>query len=129
MRIFKTKSFSRWARKEGLTDKALIEAAHEVKEGLVDGRLGGGVCKKRVGLNGRGKRGGVRTLLAYFTGSHAFFVFGFSKSERSNITKEETDTLKKLAKNLLSYDEKNIKQALKAGELKEIKDGYYKING
>jgi hypothetical protein len=32
--------------------------------GLIDADLGGGVLKKRVGLAGRGKRGGVRTLVA-----------------------------------------------------------------
>ncbi|MFY9138571.1 MAG: type II toxin-antitoxin system RelE/ParE family toxin, partial [Zwartia sp.] len=30
--------------------------------GLIDADLGGGILKKRVGLSGRGKRGGARTL-------------------------------------------------------------------
>ena len=29
MRIFKTKHFDRWAAKEGLTDKALIEVSND----------------------------------------------------------------------------------------------------
>jgi putative transcriptional regulator len=43
---------------------ALSNAVNEMANGLVDADLGGGVFKKRVALPGKGKRGGVRTLLA-----------------------------------------------------------------
>lgn len=35
MRLLKTKPFSRWARKEGLRDRVLREAAEEMRHGLV----------------------------------------------------------------------------------------------
>ena len=60
-RVFKTRHFSRWMRKTELTDSALCEAVAEMSQGLIDADLGGGVVKKRVGLAGRGKRGGART--------------------------------------------------------------------
>ena len=65
MQIFQTKWFARWAAKEGLQSSALILAVAEIEQGLVDANLGGHVVKKRVGLAGRGKSGGVRTLLAF----------------------------------------------------------------
>lgn len=66
-------------RKTDLTDQALCQAVTEMSQGLIDADLGGGVVKKRVGLAGRGKRGGIRTLIATNKGSRWFFVYGFEK--------------------------------------------------
>lgn len=79
-RVFKTRHFQRWMRKSRLTDAALCEAVEEMIAGLIDADLGGGVVKKRIGLSGRGKRGGARTLLATNKGTRWFFVFGFEKT-------------------------------------------------
>ncbi|WP_343294037.1 type II toxin-antitoxin system RelE/ParE family toxin [Vandammella animalimorsus] len=57
-RVFKTRYFSRWMHKTALTDPALCAAVEEMRCGLVDADLGGGVVKKRVALPGRGKSGG-----------------------------------------------------------------------
>lgn len=57
MRVFKTKPFSKWAIKEGITDKMLIDAGTEIEKGLVDASLGGHVLKKRVALKNRDKSG------------------------------------------------------------------------
>ncbi len=78
-RVFKTRHFCRWMRKTELTDKVLCRAIQEMVQGLIDADLGGGVVKKRVGLAGRGKSGGARTLLATNKGSRWFFVYGFEK--------------------------------------------------
>ena len=64
MRIFKNKAFNKWADKEGLSDGALRIAVDEMECGLIDADLGGHLMKKRVAVGGRGKSGGVRTLLA-----------------------------------------------------------------
>ena len=69
MRVFKTKHFHRWMRKTELTDQALCEAVAEMARGLIDADLGGGVVKKRVGLAGRGKRGGASSVSAQSAGS------------------------------------------------------------
>ena len=63
-RVFKTRYFVRWMRKTELSDEALCSAVDEMAQGLIDADLGGGIVKKRVGLSGRGKRGGARTLVA-----------------------------------------------------------------
>lgn len=62
-RAFKTRHFSRWMRKTEMTDDALCAAVAEMARGLIDADLGGGVVKKRIGLAGRGKRGGARALI------------------------------------------------------------------
>ena len=43
-------------------------------------------CGKRLALPGRGKRGGARTLVATNKGNRWFFLFGFEKNARANIT-------------------------------------------
>ena len=51
-------------RKTELNDAMLCQAVSEMERGLLDADLGGGVLKKRIALPGRGKRGGIRTLVA-----------------------------------------------------------------
>ena len=120
MRIFKTKWVHRWAAKEGLRDASLRAAVEEMRRGLVDADLGGCVFKKRVALPGRGKSGSVRTLLAFKQGHHIFFVYGFAKSARTNISDVELKALRRLADELLSYGDMQIQQALGARELIEV---------
>jgi hypothetical protein len=79
MQAFKTRTFAKWANGAGLDDDALATAVAEMERGLIDARLGGEVVKKRLALRGRGKRGGVRTLVAFRQGEKAFFIFGFAK--------------------------------------------------
>ena len=120
MRVFKTRMFARWADKEGVSDAALLVAMDEISRGLIDANLGGHVFKKRVGIGGRGKSGGVRTLLALRVGDRAFFVFGFAKNERSSLNDKEMETLKRLASQLLSYDARELREALSTGKLYEV---------
>jgi hypothetical protein len=119
-RVFKTRHFSRWMRKSDLTDQALCAAVGEMAAGLIDAELGGDVLKKRVGLPGRGKRGGVRTLVATRKGNRWFFVFGFEKSERANITPTERDALQTLASSLLALTAAQLDTAVEDGTLQEI---------
>ncbi len=76
--------------------------------------------KKRVAIGNRGKSGGVRTLLAYQVGEKAFFLYGFAKNARANISAEEKKALKRLAAELLSYDQPALTKAIKAGTLTEV---------
>ena len=119
-RVFKTRHFSRWLRKSGVTDAALCAAVDEMQAGLIDVELGGDVVKKRVALPGRGKRGGARTLVATRKGSRWFFVFGFEKNERSNITSTELEALQTLASALLEMSSAQLDTAVEDGTLQEI---------
>lgn len=120
MAIYKTRWFDRWARKHGLSTSALCDAVHEMANGLYDADLGGGLVKKRVARPGQGKSGGFRTLVATNKGSRWIFVFGFPKNERSNIDKDEAESLKKLAAYLLSLSPQAIGNAQRADELIEV---------
>lgn len=122
MQIYKSKAFHKWAVKEGLKDIALQLAAQEMEQGLVDADLGGHIVKKRIAIEGRGKRGGVRTLLAYQSGSKAFFIYGFAKNAKSNIKADELRALKAYAVTLLSYSDQGLRKAVKAGALIEVTD-------
>ncbi len=119
-RSFKTRYFSRWMRKSGLTDSALCSAVAEMAEGLIDADLGGGIVKKRVGLAGRGKRGGARTLVATNKGTRWFFLYGFEKNDRANITDDELEALKEIAEQLLARTGKQLDEAVQDGSLQEI---------
>lgn len=119
-RVFKTRHFQRWMRKTELTDAALCKAVEEMAAGLIDADLGGSVVKKRVGLAGRGKRGGVRTLVATNKGSRWFFVFGFEKNERANVSDEELEGLQAIAADLLTRTGQQLDQAVVDGALQEI---------
>ena len=47
-------------------------------------------------------------------------VYGFPKSERANIDKDEAEALKKLATHLLSLIAQAVTRATEAGELIEV---------
>ncbi|MEN9474858.1 MAG: hypothetical protein RIS48_1578 [Pseudomonadota bacterium] len=119
-RVFKTRHFSRWMRKTDLTDAALCEAVNEMVAGLVDADLGGDVLKKRVALPGRGKRGGARTLVATRRAGRWFFVFGFEKNEKSNVSSTELEALQTLAAELLTLTSQQLDSAVEDGALQEI---------
>lgn len=119
-KIFKTRHFTRWMRKTDLTDAALSNAVSEMDAGLIDADLGSGVVKKRVALPGRGKRGSARTLVATNKGNRWFFIFGFEKNERANISKKELEALQDIAFDLLRLDSNQLNVHVKSEALLEI---------
>ena len=120
MRIFKTKSFVRFTLKVGIVDAVLCETIAEAERGLIAADLGGGVVKQRVARPGQGKSGGFRTLIVLRSGAVAFFVHGFAKNERDNVGKDELVALKRLAVELLAYDDKTIATVVATGTLVEV---------
>jgi hypothetical protein len=121
MRIFKTKQFRKLADSEGLKDKPLKSAVDEVRQGLVDAQLGGNLAKKRIAIGGKGKRGGVRTILALKSPTaDVFCIYVFAKNQRDNITEAEEKQLRQFAKTLLNMSEAEIQKALTAGALHEV---------
>ncbi|MCA3758320.1 MAG: type II toxin-antitoxin system RelE/ParE family toxin, partial [Phenylobacterium sp.] len=84
MSVYKTKEFSRFARKADLKSADLLDAAQAVASGQWDADLGGGVFKQRIARDGGGKSGGFRTIILFKVGGHSFFVHGFAKNEKAN---------------------------------------------
>jgi len=122
IRIFKTIYFSKWAKKEKIDDKALFLAVKEMQQGLIDADLGGNIYKKRIPIRGQGKSCGARAILAFQENKNVFFIFGFAKSEKANISSNELIALKILAKEVLGYNDINLNKAINAGELLEVQN-------
>jgi hypothetical protein len=105
-RIYKTKWFARFARKEGVRDRSLREAIDRAERGIVDADLGG-----------------YRMLVAYREQGRAVFLFGFAKNERENIDPDELTSLQEIAAAWLMADQKRIETAIETKELQAVSDG------
>ena len=107
-------------RKSSVSDAALVRAVDEMVAGLFDADLGGGIFKKRLPVAGKGKRGGARTILATNRADRWFFLFGFNKSERSNITQQELDIARTIAEVLLTSSDAYIQELPQSGQWLEV---------
>lgn len=122
-RVFKTKTFSRWARKV-VEDVALCRAAREIEQGLFEADLGGGLCKKRIALPGQGKSGSSRTLVAKKHKDAIFFLAGREKSDPgSDFSDHEVEAAKIIGAGLQAADGTKLDQLVAAEILKEICNG------
>ena len=119
-RVMKSRTFNRWQRKANLSNEILCAAIDEMERGLIDASLGGGLYKKRVPLPGKGKRGSSRTILATNLNSRWFFIFGFDKNDRENITQQELVFLQTYADKLLHFSDRELDFLITHGELEEI---------
>ena len=120
VRVFKTKEFARYTRRERLDDERLCEAVERAARGLIDADLGGGLIKQRVARLGQGRRGGYRTLMAFGAKARTVFVYGFAKSERDNIGPDELDFWRRVASAFLSMDETKLRAMIDGQEITEV---------
>lgn len=120
IRAFKTKTFMKWMKKTDLKDQDLLFAIAEMEAGLIDADLGGNVLKKRIALPGMGKRSSSRVLVASKLVRKWFFLFGFTKNEKSNVSDDELIYLQETAKRLFRLSDPEIEASIYAGELKEL---------
>jgi hypothetical protein len=119
-RVFKTKTFDRWAKKV-IADDLLCQAAREIELGLFEADLGQGVCKKRIALPGKGKSGSSRTLVAKQHKSAIFFIAGRQKSDPgTDFTPKEEEAAKVYAGFIESASTQKLNQLAADGILKEI---------
>jgi len=123
-RAFKTRHFHRWMNKTDLTDQSLCHSITEMLSGLVDANLGGSIVKKRIALPGRGKSGGTRTIVATNLGDRWFFLYGFEKNVRANVSSNELEALKAIAADLLELKNDALEIAVAQGKLLEICHDY-----
>jgi hypothetical protein len=122
VRIFKTKLFARFARRERIADANLCEAVERAGRGLVDADLGGGLIKQRVAREGQGRSGGYRALLAFRLKDRTVFIYGFAKNDRDNIDDLELAVARKVSASWLAADTGQIGRALAQGLLIEVKN-------
>jgi hypothetical protein len=120
VRVFKTRWFARYARREQIADGRLREAIERAERGLIDADLGGGVIRLRVARPGQGRSGGCRMLIAYRAGDRAVLLYGFAKHERENIDPDELLTLREIGAAWLAADARRIAEALEEEVLQEV---------
>lgn len=120
MRILKGKWFMRFAQRENIGDEILKGLVNQLNDGRVDADLGGGVYKQRLARKEAGKSRGYRIIMFFKQGRLAFFIYGYAKSERVNITPSELSDFKKLAKTMLLMTDKEMDSVIGAGGYQEI---------
>ncbi len=120
MRVFATRSFNRFARRNRVLDDALCEAVARAERGLIDADLGGGVIKQRAARPGQGRSGGYRVLIAYQPETRAVFLFGFAKNDQENIDDAELTELRKATREILSWNVDGISSMLESGAWTEV---------
>ncbi len=119
-RVFKTKTFDRWAKKV-LTDALLCAAAREIEQGVYEADLGQGVCKKRIAVAGRGKSGSSRTLVAKQHAAAIIFLVGREKNEPGpDFSDVVVETAKTIASELGKQTMDRLEAMAADGTLKEI---------
>jgi hypothetical protein len=123
VRVYKTKPFARFQRREWISDESLCRTIADAEAGLIEADLGGGLIKQRIGRAGSGKRGGYRTVIAYRKETRAFFLLGFAKSVRTNIDDDELATLKRRAAGLLAAADEALDAMIADEELTEVDCG------
>jgi hypothetical protein len=123
MRIFKNKWFERWARKEGVSDESLLDAASEIIAGKVEADLGSYLFKKRLPSKGMGKRGGYRVIVGYKKPNteRIVFLYAFSKSAKANITTKEEAALSLVAENFVLTTGAELQKLIENGSIWEVK--------
>lgn len=122
MRVFKNQWFNHWARREGIADFALFQAAEEIAAGKVEANLGGCLFKKRLPRTGAGKRGGYRVLVGYKrpNADRIIFLYAFAKSEKDTISDREEAALSIVADSFVSSSEEHVAELLEANLLWEV---------
>lgn len=123
MRVFVQKQFDRWAADSGLTETVLMQAAIEAFAGQVDGDLGGFLFKKLIARAGGGKSVGFRTILCFrkANSDRIFFLHGFPKNDKGNISVREEKNLKLVAKFLVDVSDARLVALEEYGEMRELK--------
>ncbi|WP_206452958.1 type II toxin-antitoxin system RelE/ParE family toxin [Aurantimonas marina] len=123
MRVFKTKAFNRDARKARVTDAELAKSVDRVLTGKIDAHLGAHLVKQRVSQGEGGRTGGHRAIIVHKVGGRIVFVHLFAKSARANLTGEELETYRDLAKFFTDLAPEQVEGLLETKEWIEIDYG------
>jgi hypothetical protein len=99
-----------------------MEVIDEMTRGLVGDRLGSHVYKKRLGVDGRGKRGGGRAIVVFKAREVVLFVFGYLKSECANISSNEEEQVRLFARDFMKLSNDARLKLASAGKLLPIKE-------
>jgi hypothetical protein len=121
MRAFKNKWFSRFAKKNHISDEKLRDITNGLEQGRWDADLGLDVYKVRVARPNAGKSHGLRTIVLFRQGEKAFFEYVFAKSEQDNIEDWELKNFRDRALKYFALTDTEIGQRIQDGKLVELK--------
>ncbi len=117
----KTKWFNKWAKKNAVSDNSLLKTINNLSNNLGTVELGGGLYKIRTPKIGQGKSGGFRTIVVFKEDEIVVFVYGFAKTDKDNLDKEELKYFKILAKDLLNIRKQEYIKLEKQGSFISLK--------
>jgi len=120
MNAYMTKTFKKWAEHNKIKNKSLRRCLDEIENGSADANLGANLYKQRVALQGQGKSGSHRVILAVKIRDKAFFLYGFSKSAQDNLSTKELKAYKLIAKKFLTMNEVEIQHHINSKVLSEV---------
>jgi hypothetical protein len=123
VRLYKSKWFVRFAKKERISDAKLSTAIENAEKGLIDADYGDGLIKQRISRPGEGKSGGYRSIILFRKGERSFFVYGFAKSDQDDIDISDERDFKELAAVLLNASDEQLADLLESGKYQEVKYG------
>jgi hypothetical protein len=115
-RVFKTRWFSKAAKKAAIHDKELCTAVRQAMQGLADD-LGGGVFKK--GLNDNMHR----SIILAKAGRWWVYEYMFAKKDRDNIDSDELTQFRQLAKGYAALNAQQVQQLIDDQHFVEICHG------
>jgi len=120
-RVFKTRWFERFARKEKIPDPILVDAVARAEKGQVDADLGGGVIKR--GSPGQGGENRVATARSSsFAGESGLFSLTGSRraTGRTSMPMKRSSS-REAAHHVLQLTEKQIEALVKNGDFVEVR--------
>lgn len=120
MKKLKTKWFSKWAKKQKLSNERLLGAIENMQNNLSSANLGGGLYKVRVSLEHSGKSSACRTIVVYRENERAVMVYGFMKKEQESLSVHELKSFKTLSKDILALSDEALESAIEKNVFIEI---------
>jgi len=120
LRLYKSKWFARFAKKERIADAKLCEVIENAEKGLIDADYGDGLIKQRIARPGEGKSGGYRSIILFRKGERSFFIYGFSKNDMDNIDKSDERDFKELGAVLLNASDEQLADLVESGKYQEV---------
>ncbi|MCJ2084319.1 type II toxin-antitoxin system RelE/ParE family toxin [Methylobacterium sp. J-090] len=120
MKILVPPDLSKKLAKANVPDSELKNAVLRAERGLIDARIGKYLIKQRVPREGQGRSKGFRTVICYKIGDFAVFLHMFAKSNKPNLSDQESEEYNFFANKLADLSDENITRLAKEHDWREI---------
>jgi hypothetical protein len=91
-------------------------------EGFSLSNAPGRVYKIRLARPGEGKSGGYRVIVFFRSEERTFYQYAYPKSSRDNISQKELRVYKRTAKTNFAMSDRELADAIEAGEYIEVEE-------